>query len=49
VAFNIAEACLAHSTGSQTVQAYQRSDLLDERRAPMQEWCDFVEGCLNNS
>lgn len=45
VAFNIAEACLAHATGSQTVQAYQRSDLLDERRAPMQEWCDFVEEC----
>ena len=45
VPFNVAEACLAHSTGSQTVQAYQRSDLLEERRAPMQEWCDYVEKC----
>ena len=45
VPFNVAEACLAHSTGSQTVQAYQRSDLLEERRAPMAEWCKFVEDC----
>ena len=45
VPFNVAEACLAHSSGTQTVQAYQRSDLLDERRKPMEEWCKFVEGC----
>lgn len=45
VPFNVAEACLAHSSGTQTVQAYQRSDLLEERRAPMAEWCKFVEGC----
>ena len=47
IAFNAAEACLAHSAGSMTVQAYQRSDLLDERRAPMQAWCDFVESCIS--
>ena len=45
VPFDVAEACLAHSVGSQTVQAYDRSDLLEERRKVMQEWCDFVDAC----
>ena len=47
VPFDVAELCLAHSVGSQTVQAYDRSDLLEERRKVMQEWCDFVETCFN--
>lgn len=38
--------CLAHSVGSSTVQAYVRSDRLEERREVMQRWCDYVELCL---
>lgn len=43
VPFEVAELSLAHSVGSQTVQAYNRTDLLDERREIMQSWCDFVD------
>ena len=49
VAFDVAEQCLAHSVGSQTVQAYDRSDLLDERRKVMQEWCDYLSKCISDS
>lgn len=45
--FDVAELCLAHTIGNQTVRAYLRSDRLDERRTAMQSWCDFVEKCLN--
>ena len=44
--FDVAELCLAHTIGNQTVRAYLRSDRLDERRTAMQSWCDFVEQCL---
>lgn len=47
ISFDVAELCLAHSVGSQTVQAYNRTDLLEERREAMQKWCDFVESCIN--
>lgn len=43
-----AEMCLAHEVGSQVSLAYNRSDLLEERRAAMQKWCDYVEDCLKN-
>jgi integrase len=39
----IAEQCLAHVTGSQTEQAYNRTDLLERRRAIMEAWCSYVE------
>ncbi len=42
VPFEVAELCLAHSVGSQTVQSYNRTDLLKERKEAMQRWCDFV-------
>ena len=42
----VAELCLAHAVGSSTVQAYVRSDRLEERREVMQRWCDYVEVCL---
>lgn len=32
--------------GSSTVQAYVRSDRLEERREVMHRWCDYVELCL---
>lgn len=44
---DVAELCLAHRIGSRTMQAYDRTDLLDERREAMQKWCDFVESCLH--
>jgi integrase len=44
VAFETAEACLAHVTGNSVVQAYQRSDLLERRRPVLQAWAQFLEG-----
>ena len=38
----VAEKCLMHTTGSAVVQAYQRSDLLEQRREVMQKWADTV-------
>lgn len=40
----VAEAALAHVSGSRVVRAYQRSDLIDQRRALMQAWADFNGG-----
>ena len=47
IPFDVAELCLAHSVGTQTVQAYNRTDLLEERKEAMQKWCDFVEAQFN--
>lgn len=38
----VAEKCLMHVTGNAVVQAYQRSDLLEQRREVMQAWADAV-------
>lgn len=38
----VAEKCLMHATGNAVVQAYQRSDLLEQRREVMQKWADAV-------
>ena len=43
VAFELAEAALAHTTGG-VVAAYQRSSLLERRRPVLQAWSDFVTG-----
>lgn len=43
---DVAEMCLAHRVGTRVTQAYDRTDLLEERREAMQKWCDFVESCL---
>lgn len=43
----VAEKCLMHTTGSAVVQAYQRSDLLEQRREVMQKWADAVFARLN--
>jgi integrase len=43
----VAETCLMHSVGNQVVQAYLRSDLLDQRRAVMQAWADTVLGTIS--
>lgn len=38
----VAEISLAHQAGSDVERAYARSDLLDKRRALMEEWSRFV-------
>jgi hypothetical protein len=47
---HLAEATLAHVAGDKVVQAYQRSDLLEQRRAMMQAWALFLStktsGCF---
>lgn len=40
--FEVCEAALAHAQADQTVAAYARSDLLEARRALMQQWADYV-------
>jgi len=40
--FEVFEQALAHRHPSTTVNAYARSDLLEQRRVLMQEWNDFV-------
>jgi integrase len=37
----IVELALAHQVGTAVQRAYARSDLLDQRRRLMQDWCDF--------
>lgn len=38
----LAEKCLMHATGNEVEQAYQRSDLLEQRRPLMQAWADAI-------
>lgn len=38
----LAEKSLMHATGSEVEQAYQRSDLLEQRRPLMQAWADML-------
>ena len=42
VAFEVAEAALAHTVGNAVVQAYQRSSMLELRRPVLQRWADFI-------
>jgi integrase len=41
---DVAEAALAHVIGNQVARAYQRSDLLDQRRGLMDAWATFLGG-----
>jgi integrase len=40
----IAEACLAHATGSAVERAYLRTDVLERRRKLMEAWPAFLDG-----
>lgn len=40
--FLVSEKCLMHAVGNAVFRAYQRDDLLDQRRVLMQEWADFL-------
>lgn len=44
----MAEIALAHNMGSAVERAYRRTDMLERRRAMMQDWADFVHGKLNS-
>ena len=41
--FEAIELALAHSIGTSVTQAYDREDLLEERRAMMQAWADYLD------
>ncbi|MGK7652425.1 tyrosine-type recombinase/integrase [Roseovarius sp. B08] len=41
---NVAEAALAHVTGSKVARAYRRTDFLEQRRVLMERWADHVTG-----
>lgn len=40
--FMVSEKQLMHSVGNAVFRAYQRDDLLEQRRALMQEWADYL-------
>ncbi|MDC0657408.1 integrase arm-type DNA-binding domain-containing protein [Leisingera sp. SS27] len=42
--YEISETSLAHKIGNKTERSYQRSDLLEPRRALMKAWADYVTG-----
>lgn len=41
---DMAEIALAHFIGSEVERAYQRSDMVERRRAMMADWAQFLEG-----
>ncbi len=41
---DMAEIALGHFIGSEVERAYQRSDMLDRRRAMMADWGGFLRG-----
>ncbi|MBO6855134.1 MAG: integrase arm-type DNA-binding domain-containing protein [Marivivens sp.] len=43
----VAEKCLAHTVGSDVERAYARSDLLEQRRALMHDWSQYVASGRN--
>lgn len=43
---SLIEMCLSHVNGSKVAQAYNRGEYLEERRALMQKWGDYVERCI---
>jgi integrase len=48
VAFELAEAALAHTVGNAVVAAYQRSSMLERRRPVLQWWADYICGGISN-
>lgn len=44
-----AEACLAHKTGGNVSLAYNHATYLEQRKAIMQKWADYVEQCAQGS
>lgn len=46
IRFDVAEMCLAHAVGDATVQTYNRTELIEERRKALTIWNDYVLACL---
>jgi integrase len=46
--FEVAETVLNHRIGTSTERSYARSDILERRRAVMDNWADFVTGGSSN-
>ncbi len=46
---DVCEMALAHSLGSKTEEAYQRSDLFNKRVKLMETWCNFINTEPNES
>lgn len=46
---DVIEACLSHGIKNPVRRAYNRSDYLEQRKAVMQLWSDFIENCENNT
>jgi integrase len=44
VAREVSEACLAHAKGDAVEAAYNRSEMVERRRAVMVRWADFLDG-----
>ena len=42
--FLVSERCLDHEPGNKVFMAYQRDTLVEQRRALLQEWADFLYG-----
>lgn len=40
--FLVSEKQLMHAVGNEVFRAYQRDDLLEQRRVLMQEWADYL-------
>ena len=47
VAFEVAEACLAHTVGNQVTTAYARSDLYNRRIEVMENWAQYLTACVD--
>ena len=45
----LAEKALQHQTGNEVEQAYQRSDLLEQRRPMMTAWAEFCFSKIKKS
>ena len=48
VAFEVAEAVLAHTIGNQASQSYNRTTMLERRRPVMQNWANYVSPSADN-
>lgn len=44
IPFELAELSLAHQIGNQTQRAYERDTMLEQRRAVMQRWANYLDG-----
>jgi integrase len=45
---DVAEMCISHVVGSKTVQAYKRTDFLEQRAALMGRWAELI-GCVSGN